>query len=225
MKSLRTIICSAWIAFAFFSAGEVVTFNNINQVIPDNDPAGFQNTQELTGFDNVLTSLVVYVSLSSVSGDLAFNGDYYMSLQHDSGFAVLLNRVGRTALNPFGYGDSGLSLSFTIDAPDIHGYQDGSYALDANGCLTGTWGADGRETDPDSVLEADARTALLDSFSGTNPNGNWTLFVADLAENGVGQVDSWGLNIQAVPEPATGFVLLLGFVLVWGIRVREKICT
>ena len=219
MKSVRTLICSVWIAGAVMATGEMVTFTNINQTITDNDSTGYENTQELSGYDNMLTSLVVSIRLSSITGDLAYNGDYYMSLQHDSGFSVLLNCVGVTSSNSFGYGDSGFDLSFAIGASDIHGYQDGSYTLDANNCLTGIWGADGRETDPDFVLDIDERTALLNSFVGVNPNGSWTLFVADMAQNGVGQIDSWGLDVSAtIPEPATGSIFLIGVLLAGGIN-------
>jgi hypothetical protein len=89
--------------------------------------------------------------------------------------------------------------------------------------LTGTWGVDGRVTDPDSVLDTDTPSAFLDSFAGVDPNGSWTLFVADMSMNGVGEIKSWGLDISAtVPEPAALSILLLGIVLLWGFHRVKK---
>jgi subtilisin-like proprotein convertase family protein len=62
----------------------------------------------------------------------------------------------------------------------------------------------------EAVLDTDARTAGLNSFIGTNPNGTWTLFIADTQLNGTAKLDSWGLSIEAVPEPAT--ITLIGLI-------------
>jgi subtilisin-like proprotein convertase family protein len=45
----------------------------------------------------------------------------------------------------------------------------------------------------------------LASFLSTNPNGTWSLFIADLSGGGVSTVQSWGLqmDIVAVPEVET----------------------
>jgi subtilisin-like proprotein convertase family protein len=42
----------------------------------------------------------------------------------------------------------------------------------------------------------------LESFIGLDPNGTWSLFIADLNGGGVTSVQSWGLqmDIVAVPE-------------------------
>jgi hypothetical protein len=47
------------------------------------------------------------------------------------------------------------------------------------------------------------RRIKLSTFNGLNPNGDWTLVLADVVGGG-GQAHlvSWGLEIQAVPEPA-----------------------
>ena len=40
------------------------------------------------------------------------------------------------------------------------------------------------------------------NFNGLNPNGTWTLFIADLSAGDQSQLVSWDLNIIAVvPEP------------------------
>ena len=53
-----------------------------------------------------------------------FNGDLFCYVTHSSGYSVLLNRVGRTAGNAFGYDDPGLDVLFDDDAVnDVHGYR------------------------------------------------------------------------------------------------------
>ena len=185
----------------------------VNQVIPDNDETGFQDTQTLSGYGNLLQSLEVRLRFSSAPADFAYNGDYYVTLQHDSGFAVLLNRVGRTAGNSLGYDNTGFDLTFTLAGNDVHLYQNYAPSYDGEGRLTGNWGVDGRNVDPSAVLDTDAQTATLSSFTGVNPNGNWTIFVADVNLNGRATFDSWGLNVTTIPEPATWGLLALGGML------------
>lgn len=182
---------------------------NVDTAIPDNEPMGLQNSQTLSGFTDVIGSIEVRLTLT---GDpLAFNGDFFISLQcANGGYAVLLNRVGRTESNSLGYGENGFDITFSLFASDVHLYQDYSPSYDSTGRLTGTWSPDARETDPDSVLDVDLRTANLDSFFGIDPNGVWTLFVADMNANGSATLDSWGLNIVVIPEPATLALLALG---------------
>ncbi|MCC7299658.1 MAG: PEP-CTERM sorting domain-containing protein [Verrucomicrobia bacterium] len=193
----------------------------VNQGVPDNDPTGYQNTQTLTGLDPVIESIEVSLRLSG-SPD-AFSGDYYVSLiGPNGGFAVLLNRVGRTSSNLLGYGDNGFDITFALGLQDVHLYQNGSPDFDAGYLLTGGWGADGRNVDPDIVLDTDSRTAGLDVFNGLNPNGNWTLFVADLNQYGTATVDSWGLNISTIPEPSSGLLLAIGGVVAWLLRFKQR---
>ena len=172
--------------------------NVVNQIIPDNNSIGYVSTQNVTMTGNILTDIVVGLSISGLSGDPAFNGDYFITLQNDSGgYAVLVNRIGKTAADEFGYDDNGMDVTFSLAGADIHTLG----AAPGDGTLTGDWGVDGRVTDPNSVLDSDARTAMLDSF--VNPNGEWRLFVADLSGGGRGQLDSWSLDLQAIPEPGT----------------------
>ncbi len=183
---------------------------NVNALIPDNDATGLQDTRTVSGFTDVMASLEVRLRLSAAPDDLAWNGDLYVSLLHDTGFAVLLNRTGRTASSPLGYGDNGFDITFTLAGNDIHLYQTFSPTYDGDGRLLGTWGVDGRAVDADVVLDTSPRTDMLANFTGLDPNGTWTLFVADLNQNGLIQLDSWGLNIAVVPEPGTISLLVLG---------------
>ena len=124
---------------------------------------------------------------------------------------MLLNRVGRTNDDTLGYDTNGFDVSFVLGGNDIHRYRDFAYSYNQDDALSGTWGADARNVDPDAVLDSDARSRDLDQFTGINPNGNWTLFAADLSQFGTARLESWGLDIVVVPEPAA--LLLAGMLL------------
>ncbi len=182
-------------------------FSDINAPIPDGALTGWSDTRTVNLTGEIL-DLEVTLNLSG-----GWNGDLYGYLTHDSGFAVLLNRPGRTAANGAGYSDSGFAVSFGVGAlNDIHLYQGVTGAFSP---LTGLWAADGREVHPLSAVDTDARSALLDSFLGLNANGNWTLFLADVDGGGTqATLVDWGL-ILMVPEPASvGLIALgLGFLM------------
>jgi subtilisin-like proprotein convertase family protein len=63
------------------------------------------------------------------------------------------------------------------------------------------------------VLNTDARPAMLADFIGLDPNGNWTLFVADQNPGDTSTLQSWTLTITAVPEPSAALLSFLGAVL------------
>ena len=67
--------------------------------------------------------------------------------------------------------------------------------------VMGNWVADGRTNRPTEVLDTDARPALLSGFNGLDPNGNWTVFVADVAGGDSHTLVSWGLEISGTEEP------------------------
>jgi subtilisin-like proprotein convertase family protein len=195
----------------------------VNQNIPQGDPSGFANTQTLN-FSSVpdFSSIVNLTVTLDISG--GFNGGYYAYLVNNSGgFAILLNRPGTTAGNSLGYADSGFNITLSGSSPnDIHTYQ--SVSNPGGGALTGTWAPDGRNVDPATVVDTDARTALLSSFAGTDPSGQWTLFLANLDYGEQGELVSWGLSITAVPEPSSVGLALLGLGIFLGVRrlVRRR---
>jgi hypothetical protein len=157
-----------------------------------------------------ITDVSVFLTI-----DGGWNGDYYAYLTDGSESCVLLNRVGRTASNGFGYDDAGLNIELSDSAAngDIHLYQNvGGYAgLIATG---GSFQPDGRNVNPLTVLDTDPRTLFLDQFNGLDPNRDWTLFIADMSSGEQGTVASWGLDIEgvtgSVPEPgqAAGMALV-----------------
>lgn len=173
-------------------AGLVTVSANPNQVIPDNDRNGVASTLAVTAPFNSVASVTVTLQLTG-----GYTGDFYAYLRHGaSGFAVLLNHVGQTGANGFGAFDSGFDVILSDLAPngDIHHYA--NLVNPAGGTLTGLWQPDGRRDSASSD-----RPEMLSNFKGMDPNGDWTLFVADLSPIGEGTLASWSLSIEGPPSP------------------------
>jgi subtilisin-like proprotein convertase family protein len=188
------------------SAATIIDTYQVNRDIADDSLIGLSDTRHI--ITDIVSITDISVSLTISGG---FNGDYYAYLTHDSGFAVLLNRVGRTASNSDGYPDSGIDVTIESGAVagDIHTYRD-EFDPDL-GPLTGTWQPDGRYVTPGLSFDTTPRTALLDSFLGLDPNGQWTLFIADASPVGAGRFDSWSLKITGlVPEPSSALLVAAG---------------
>jgi subtilisin-like proprotein convertase family protein len=202
-------------------AAQSFLFNVNNGFIPDNDGTGLVDARTVVTTTPGILSLEVRVNIAGV-GAGAYNGDLYLTLQHGSGFTVLLNRPGVTALDPFGSPDNGFNVTFAATGTqgDIHNYRS-ILGTDENTILepvTGRWEPDARFIDPGLVLETTPRVATFDSFTGIDPNGTWTLFAADMATGGLARLDSWELIITPVPEPGTTVLvgaLALGVFGVW----------
>lgn len=176
-------------------------FSGLAAAIPDGNPTGLGNTQNISSDITAIEDITVTLDIAG-----GFNGDLYVYLQHTTGFAVLLNRVGKTALNLSGYADQGLQISLNDlgPNPDVHLQTSGG------GLLTGLFISDGRNIDPDDVLDTDGRTAGLNGFTGLAASGEWTLFVADLSSGSGHTLESWSMDISGVPEPGPAILLLLG---------------
>jgi len=155
----------------------------VDQIIPDNNTVGLVSSLNLTVPPSAIDTLTVTLNLSSALGDSAWNGDLYAYLRHSSGpltgFSVLLNRSGLTGSSSVGYGDAGLSVTFSDSAAnDIHNYQDYGPFFNAAGQLTGTWQPDARSISPLSPggdFDSATRPANLGSFTGLDPNGQWVV--------------------------------------------------
>ena len=189
----------------------------VNQTVPDGNASGLALTTNLAGMSGSISN--VTISLDITGG---FNGDLYVYLDGpNGGFAVLLNRAGVTSGDAFGYSDTGFNVTFDDSAGynNIHYYQNFGYTLNGGGQLTGSWSSDGRAIDPlsnPSTFATTQPTSLLDSFDGTDPNGTWSLFLADLSGGGQSTSANWRLDIVAVPEPSACTLLGIGILLwVW----------
>ncbi|HSY17967.1 MAG TPA: PEP-CTERM sorting domain-containing protein [Candidatus Acidoferrales bacterium] len=182
----------------------------LNTAIPDGNPVGISSSTTFSSLPGIITSIQVNLDITG-----GFNGDLYAYLAGPTGqFAVLLNRVGVTGVgagNAFGYSDAGFNVTFDQSGANIHNYQ--TSVNPGGGQLTGTWAPDGRNIDPasaPSLFDSASTSADLGQFVNIDPNGTWTLFLADMSGGGQSTLNSWGLTIVTVPEPQTWAMLAGG---------------
>ena len=226
---MKSCIIAGLLAIAASASTSGADFSYfVGATIPDGDLDGYQNSQTLSGLSGAITDVNVTLNLSG-----GFNGDYYAYVTHNGVTAILLNRVGRSTSSAVGYPDAGYGPglsgeSFTLDdqaAQDVHFYRSLSYTLNASLQLTGQWQPDGRAIDPLSsgaTFVTAGRSGMLSVFDGVDPNGGWSLFVADVSSGGEGTLAGWGLQITTVPEPSTSALGSCGSAIVLFCRRAMK---
>ena len=168
-----------------------------NRLVPDGSFSGLSDVRTVSSAVGNISSLKVRLKLTG-----EFNGDVYAYLRHTNGFVVLLNRVGKTTSDAFGYGDNGFDVTFQAGAAngDIHAYQNVTTPA-AGFPLTGSWQPDGRTNDPVSVTDASARSTSLTNFNGLNGAGEWTLYLADVESGATNMLVQWSLDISGAASP------------------------
>jgi hypothetical protein len=176
--------------------------------LPDGSTAGWSDTRNVSEIPSGLTIVGVSVTFTLSGG---YNGDLYGYLSHNGALIPLLNRVGMgTGSEPtysFGYEDAGFNNVTLADSGSVNIHNYGGA-----GVPTGTYA-------PDS-----GGVTFATTFGGLNPNGNWTLFLADLS-NGGGQstLTGWSLGITAdVPEPVNLALGIFAGLLVAGYGCRTE---
>lgn len=197
MKRL-SLFCILLLAFALQASASLSSnvfssgFAN-GGYVPDGDFNGWTDTRTLSGYSGGSALVAdVQVTLNIAGG---WNGDLYGYLVHDSGFVVLLDRVGSTTFSPFGYGEAGFTGVTLADSAPHTGIEFYGGSSSAGAALSGgTYNSQGG--------------TLNTSFDGLSVNGNWTLFLADMSSGDISQVTGWTLTIDAVPEPTTWAMMI-----------------
>jgi subtilisin-like proprotein convertase family protein len=159
--------------------------------IPDGNPVGvtFVGTVNNIPSDFTVSGLTVNLNISG-----GYNGDLYAYLVAPNGtLVVLLNQPG---VSVDGWGASGAGMNITLqDGTSDHG----SIQSETSG----------------SVLSGSYNAAeSLVSFNGSAADGTWTLYFADLSNGGgTSTLNSWSLDITAVPEPVNVALGIFGGLL------------
>lgn len=188
-------------ALSCLSVSAGLIYSTASGSIPDRTSAGWSATATASDYLPSLTAITVNLNLSG-----GYTGDLYAYLSYGGVLVPLLNRVGVSSGDAFGYGDAGVNITLSSGgACDVHWYQQHSPTHDSDtGQVLGTWQPDGRKIDPLSSPASfdSASRVTFGSFDGMNPNGTWTLFIADMSAGAQSQLVSWELGITAeVPEP------------------------
>jgi len=139
---------------------------------------------------------------------------------------VLLNRVGVGTGVPVGSTGSGFTVTFATGSPNIH------FNLGNGNNATGDFSPDGRTTNPltptpSEFDTADTSAADFGTMAGLDPNGEWTLFFADVNSNdgpSTSTVVSWSLELEPVPEPINiALGVFGGLFLIVGVCRSERV--
>jgi hypothetical protein len=207
MKAQLLILGSAVMLTLATHAG-IITYspaNPINANIPDGSAVGWSGTATASGLDRYITGVSVNLNISG-----GYNGDLYAYLSYGGVLVPLLNRVGVGSGDAFGYGTAGMNVTLAdgLGLTDIH-----TVASPVSG---NSYAPDGRAVNPlgaPSTFDA-AGTVNFSSYNGMNPNGTWTLFIADLSAGGQSQLTGWSLDLttSAVPEPANAALAIFAGV-------------
>ncbi|MGA1111062.1 MAG: autotransporter-associated beta strand repeat-containing protein, partial [Ilumatobacteraceae bacterium] len=196
----RVLTASVLLASVAVSVGQIRVERNVqvNQNVTDQGQYVSSIVFSNAGITNI-TGVRVSLNLSSPEANNAmWLGDIYATLTHgvaweEERVAVLLNRPGRNATDP--WGSDLTSLNITLDdslvVPNVYNIT-GS---------TGTYNADGRiGVDPFGApvaYDSQAVTTGLSSLNGAWLASNrWSLLVADTEEYGQARLDSWRLTIS-----------------------------
>lgn len=210
-------------------------------LLPDGDLNGRVDVRRVSGVGGTITDVDVWVDIRGVGYDGGWVGDLYGALRHESGYAVLLNRPGRSPADAFGVSGTGITGWFddAAAAGDVH------LLMDVDGEHSGTWQPDGRlllPTAPAGEFDEADRPALLGTLVGLPVDGDWTLWLVDASSGGRMELREWGLRIAydpagsapgdpggpgaEVPEASAGWVaaalLAVGVLRRRGVRRRSS---
>jgi subtilisin-like proprotein convertase family protein len=209
MKMNRVLLFGMLLGLTFQAGTSAMALSftvstTVGQMIPDNNANGLSDTILVSTPVNSITD--VRITLDITGG---WNGDYYACLQHGAtGFIILLDRVGTPDNGGFGYANPGFGpdsggQQFTLadaGAFSVHNYLAHSPFFNGSGQLTGMWQPDGN--------------SFASSFGGMDPNGDWTLFIADNSTVGVGTLQDWSMTVTGnVPDGGSTFGLLSAALL------------
>ena len=215
MKPLQTLLAALLLATVSAQGALYPSSGPLNTAIPDGNPAGISFTLNATGLLPTISDVNVFINVSG-----GFNGDLYAYLSHDGVLVPLLNRVGVGQGTPGTY-------------QDVFGYSAAGFnniTLDQQATALGNIHNVSSPT-ADASYQPDSGSGSLNNFNGSNPNGNWNIFFADMASGpgtSTSSLVSWGLDITAVPEPVNVALGLFGagagvLGLVRSRRVRAQV--
>jgi hypothetical protein len=197
MKPLQPLLAALLLASATAQGGII---------IPDANPTGISSTLNISGLGSSITDVNVTINVTG-----GFNGDLYAYLSYNGILVPLLQRVGTGLGSPiqsvFGFSTAGFS-NVTLDSQATGG---SIHDIASPGSLpTYSYTPDG---------------GSLAAFNGSDPNGTWTIFFADMASgggSGPSTLQGWTLDITAVPEPVNVAMGVFGVCLA-GIGLGRRI--
>jgi subtilisin-like proprotein convertase family protein len=181
---------AATLSFSNGGSGSLysISQSGLNATIPDNSYSGVAYSINFAATGLNISDISVQFNLTST-----YDGSIYAYLSHGSQIALLVNQI-TGAPNSAGFN---VTLT-TATGSDIH-----TATGTAGQPLSGTY-------------LADSTGNGLTTFQNTDPNGNWTLFFADLGPGDAPTLNSFNVSITAVPEPITLALPIFGGLVLTG---------
>jgi uncharacterized repeat protein (TIGR01451 family) len=183
--------------FAFTLPTTAGFTNNTAIIIPDHGSASpYPSTISVSG----LTGLVGKVTVTLKGVTHGFPDDIDMILVNPSGQKVVL-------MSDTGGGHSITNLNLTFEDGASSGLPDSAQIV--SGTYKPTDFEAGDNFPPPAP--AGAVGASLSAFNGSNPNGNWSLYVVDDATGDAGLISSWSIAITTINpvSPAVNLVVTI----------------
>lgn len=203
LKKLSIAAAGATIAtLTAVSSASAVSFSGSGFSIPDNDPAGFSSSINVT--DEISVDDIT-VNLENLAH--TWTGDLIATITHEeSGTSVdLIHRVGLIdPVPPTCCGDSS-NLSGNYSFND-------SFTGDIWAVAAGVFNGDVVPGGNYFASTINGTQSFLSAFTGlSSAAGTWTLFINDGAGGDIGDLGSWSVDIEgdpvSTPEPASLFAL------------------
>jgi subtilisin-like proprotein convertase family protein len=184
---LGGMVCGLALGLGTASASISTFSTSPGTTVPDGNSTGIASTINVSGQGSVLVSVSVTLNISG-----GYNGDLVAYLNYGGTSVTLLDRpgllTGGMGTTPgVGYTTAGYN-NVTLSSGNL-----GNINTTASPATDGTG----------TYNPAGTGGVTFANFQTMNPNGNWVLTIADLNGNDTSfsSLDSWSLNLDAVPEP------------------------
>lgn len=172
------------------------------------------------------TPYPVTITVSGLSGPITDLNVTLTGLTHE-----FINDVGALLVGPGGQSVvlfDGIGGNTSIPNPVTIVLDDqAAQSLPSGAIVSGTYKPTNNITSPPDTFPSPAPGlpygSALSVFNGTNPTGTWRLFIEDFSPPFLGSVaGGFSLQITIVPEPASLFLVALGFFTV-AARLRRRV--
>jgi hypothetical protein len=205
MKSIRKILVATMAALLLMGvSARAGTYPSatLDETIPTG--VGIYNTLTSSGEVGTISSVTVNLDITG-----GINGALYGYLSYNGVIVTLLNQPGTGPGNPLGNMNSGFSVTIS----DSGSVNINSPTGNTTSPVTGTYNVNG-------TVGNNGSAAFGSAYGGDNPNGTWTLYLEnDISGSGSSELVSWGITIDAVPEPTNIALGIFGVCAVAG-RLR-----
>ena len=184
-NSMRTTLKILILLLAAPWAQATLTQVDTGGSIAAGSPVGAVFTATLGGYTDGLNANPTVSQLSvnlNITG--GYNGNLYAYLIAPNGTLVVLMNQPGVAVNGFGAYGSGMNITLQDGLTGNGSIQ----SVTSGGILSGSYNAAGG-------------SSALSAFDGSQVNGVWTLYLADLASGSGNPSLSWSIGLTPVPEP------------------------